>query len=46
MKDSLNEEDFPLFTHRRRPIGERRSSLAPVRLAGSVTRLLLSVEMR
>jgi hypothetical protein len=28
MKVSLNEEDFPLFTHRRRPIGERQSSLA------------------
>lgn len=27
-KASLNEEDFPLFTHRRGPIGERRSSLA------------------
>jgi hypothetical protein len=24
----LNEEDFPLFTHRRCPIGERRSRLA------------------
>jgi hypothetical protein len=23
MKKSLNEEDFPLFTHRRCPIGER-----------------------
>jgi hypothetical protein len=27
-KNSLNEEDFLLFIHRRRPIGERRSSLA------------------
>ncbi len=27
-KNSLNEEDIPLFTHRRCLIGERRSSLA------------------
>jgi hypothetical protein len=28
MKNRLNEKDFPLFTHRQCPIGERRSGLA------------------
>jgi hypothetical protein len=47
MKNSLNEEDFPLFTHRRRPIGERGSSLA-LRSGrqGLSPRLLLAAEMR
>jgi len=43
MKNRLNEEDIPLFTHHRCPIGERQSTPVPVRLAPA--RLLLAAEI-